>query len=177
MFRENNYIYMSINQIALKVFAGGDRPIDCSDVQSNEYPYPVISNGSSNDGILCYSKKYVVDQPAITVSARGTIGYTSIRNKKFTPIVRLITILPKENINLVYLKYCIDSLDIVKTGSGAGQLIVPDFVKLKIPVVSLEVQNQFSSYVEEIDKLKFEAQERLKELNRTREELIDKHFR
>ena len=177
MFRENNYIYMSINQIALKVFAGGDRPIDCSDVQSNEYPYPVISNGSSNDGILCYSKKYVVDQPAITVSARGTIGYTSIRNKKFTPIVRLITILPKENINLGYLKYCIDSLDIVKTGSGAGQLIVPDFVKLKIPVVSLEVQNQFSSYVEEIDKLKFEAKERKIKAEQEKENLIEKHFR
>jgi type I restriction enzyme M protein len=39
------------------------------------------------------------------------------------------------------------------------------------------LQNQFADYAKTCDKLKFEAQERLGELNTARVELIDKYFR
>lgn len=44
-----------------------------------------------------------------------------------------------------------------------------------IPPKSLQVE--FEDYASSCDKLKFEAEERLEELNVTREGLIDKYFR
>ena len=53
-----------------------------------------------------------------------------------------------------------------------------DLVKgVNIIVLSIELQNEFADYAQFCDKLKFEAQKRLGELNATREELIDKYFR
>ena len=46
-----------------------------------------------------------------------------------------------------------------------------------IPNADIDSQNDFALYVEQCDKLKFEAQERLGELNTARGELIDKYFR
>lgn len=39
------------------------------------------------------------------------------------------------------------------------------------------MQDDFAAYVSSCDKLKFEAQERFKELNAAREDIIDKYFR
>ena len=157
MFEGKNFKYSPINEISNDIFAGGDKPEDFSTFQDKDYMYPVFSNGEKNDGLLCFSKHYRVSSKALTISARGTIGYTSIRSEKFTPVVRLITLIPNKNIDLIYLKYCVDRLDLQKSGSGAGQLTVPDFAKLNIPLPPKELQDEFASYVEEIDKLKFDA--------------------
>ena len=53
-----------------------------------------------------------------------------------------------------------------------------DLVKgVNIIVPSIELQNEFADYAQFCDKLKFEAQERLEELNAAREDIIDKYFR
>ena len=53
-----------------------------------------------------------------------------------------------------------------------------DLVKgVNIIVPPIKLQNEFANYAQSCDKLKFEAQKRLGELNATREELIDKYFR
>ena len=46
--------------------------------------------------------------------------------------------------------------------------------KIKVPLPPKHLQDEFALYVSDCDKLKFEAQKRLGELNATREELIDK---
>ena len=177
MFEGKNFKYSSINEISNDIFAGGDKPEDFSNFQDEDYMYPVFSNGEKNDGLLCFSKHYRVGSKALTISARGTIGYTSIRSENFTPVVRLITLIPNENIDLIYLKYCVDRLDLQKNGSGAGQLTVPDFKKFSIPVPLKDLQDEFASYVEEIDKLKFEASERKNKAEIEKENLIEKYFR
>ena len=68
---------------------------------SADYPYPVFANGTDEEGLQCFSKDYRVNKPAVTISARGTIGATFIRKPCFTPVVRLIAIIPKETMNVV----------------------------------------------------------------------------
>ena len=177
MFSLNNYENMPISKLAKDLFAGGDKPTDNSLNRNGEYKYPVYSNGQGNNALLCYSKTYQVAEKALTISARGTIGHTVIRDPYFTPVVRLITLIPNEKVNIVYLQHCIDNLQLSKNGSGAGQLTVPYFMKYEIPVAPIELQNQFADYAQNCDKLKFEAQERLDALKIAREELIDKYFR
>ena len=48
---------------------------------------------------------------------------------------------------------------------------------LQIMLPPLALQENFSVYAQSCDKLKFEAQERLEELNVAREDIIDKYFR
>lgn len=84
-----------IKDISFKLFAGGDKPNDYSENISKEYIYPVYSNGEKKEGLLCFSKTFKVDKEALTISARGTIGFTAIRKAYFTPVVRLITLIPK----------------------------------------------------------------------------------
>lgn len=164
MFVGKTFAHKPIEKISKELFAGGDKPDDYSLQYSDIYKYPVFSNGKLGNDLLCYSKEYRVSEPALTISARGTIGYTTIREPYFTPVVRLITLIPTNEINLRYLKYCIDNLNLEKNGSGAGQLTVPDFSRYEIMIPPKPLQIEFEDFSDSCDKLKFEAQKSIKNL-------------
>ena len=144
-----------IKDISSELFAGGDKPNDYSETTSKEYIYPVYSNGEKKEGLLCFSKTFKVDKEALTISARGTIGFTVIRKACFTPVVRLITLIPNKNNNIIYLKYAIEELNLKKLGSGVAQLTIPVFSKYKLNLPPIELQNKFAERIEKIEKLKF----------------------
>lgn len=56
------------------------------------------SNGIRDEGLYGFSSGYKIEDESITVSARGTIGYVCLRHRPYTPIVRLITLVPKKEI-------------------------------------------------------------------------------
>ncbi len=155
MYYNKNYSISKINDIAEKIFAGGDKPKDVSKEKNGEYKYPVFANGYENQGLQCYSKEFKVDQDAVTVSARGTIGNATVRKKKFTPIVRLITIIPNEKINIIYLKYAIEQINLASSGTSQSQLTVPSLKSENIVVPPIRIQKQFAEIVEKVDKQKF----------------------
>ena len=176
MFERGQYPKDEFINIAKEIYAGGDKPKDISKVQDDEYLYPVFANGYENEGLQGYSKSYRTGDNAVTISARGTIGYSFIRNEKFTPIVRLITIIPNEKANIVYLKYAIDNLNIAGSGTSQAQLTVPDIKKKKIIIPPIELQNKFADIVKQIDKQKFEIENSLKEMQELYESLMEKYF-
>lgn len=176
MFERGQYPKDEFINIAKEIYAGGDKPKDISKVQDDEYLYPVFANGYENEGLQGYSKSYRTGDNAVTISARGTIGYSFIRNEKFTPIVRLITIIPHEKANIVYLKYAIDNLNIAGSGTSQAQLTVPDIKKKKITIPPIELQNKFADIVKQIDKQKFEIQNSLEEMQKLQESLMNKYF-
>ncbi|WP_336021316.1 restriction endonuclease subunit S, partial [Fusobacterium polymorphum] len=140
-----------IKDISSELFAGGDKPNDYSETTSKEYIYPVYSNGEKKEGLLCFSKTFKVDKEALTISARGTIGFTVIRKACFTPVVRLITLIPNKNNNIIYLKYAIEELNLKKLGSGVAQLTIPVFSKYKLNLPPIELQNKFAERIEKIE--------------------------
>lgn len=164
MFSGKTFPHKSIEKISKELFAGGDKPDDYSLQHSDIYKYPVFSNGKLGNDLLCYSKEYRVSESALTISARGTIGYTTIREPYFTPVVRLITLIPTNEVNLRYLQCCIDNLNLEKNGSGAGQLTVPDFSRYEIMIPPKSLQIKFEDFADFCDKLKFEAQKSIKNL-------------
>ena len=154
----NYYLHnkiVNITDVAKDIFAGGDKPKDFSSEQNDVYKHPVYSNGEKNSGLLCYSKTARVYDVALTVSARGTLGFSVIRNKPFTPVVRLITIIPNNKCNITYLKYCLDTVGFASSGTSQGQITVPDFKSRKIPLPSMDNQIQFENIIKRIDKSKF----------------------
>ena len=161
-----SYPVTTVEKISLNLFAGGDKPEDTSTERTDKYIYPVWANGEGDRGLMGYSKTYRVDKEALTISARGTIGYCAIREPYFTPIVRLITLIPNEKVDIVYLKYFFDQTGFESTGAVQGQLTIPTIKVKKILVPPIEEQMKFAEVVKQADKSKFELRQVIDKIDR-----------
>ncbi len=176
LFSHTQCPHMEIQNIAEDVFAGGDKPKDIVETRDTLHPYPVYANGEVKRGLQGYSQLCRVDKKAITVSARGTIGYCCIRDAGFTPIVRLITLIPKKHINLTYISEAIKFIGVGASGAVQAQLTVPDFKKIKIPLPSTNEQNAFADFVHRIDKLRVAVQASLDKTQQLFDSLMQEYF-
>lgn len=147
--------------------AGGDKPQDFSEEKTVTYSIPVYANGIENKGIFGYTTKPVVKKKSITISARGTIGYCFLRKQPYVPIVRLIVIIPNNEVMTQYLYYHLNSSSIKGSGSVQSQLTVPDMEDLHILIPSNHLMQEFHDEVEIVDKsieLREHENEKLMEL-------------
>lgn len=151
-----------------EVFAGGDKPKNLSDMQSKEFPYPVIANGDGVKGILGYSNSCRVKEDAVTIGARGSIGNCRIVKNGFTPAIRLITLVPKEKLNCYFLYFFVRNMDYRINGVAQAQLTVPNIEKENILVPPIALQLHFAEKMQEIEILK----DNLSTVKRDLEELL-----
>ncbi len=142
----------TFDNISKELFAGGDKPSDCVQYMDADHPYPVYANGYEREGLQGYSATNRVNQASVTVSARETIGYCFVRNAGFTPTVRLITVVPNSRVSVVYIKYAIDTMDIIGSGSSQAQLTVPEFRNTRILVPPFGLQEKFVRFVAQIER-------------------------
>lgn len=134
--------YKEIGSIAV-LGAGGDVPkARFSAEKTVEFNIPIYSNGIEEKAIYGYTDIPKVDEPSITISARGTIGWCALRKEPFYPIVRLIYVTPNNEILIDFLKYVIDTIKFKVPKTGIPQLTIPMVSKYKIPVPPLEVQRE-----------------------------------
>lgn len=125
--------------------AGGDKPSNISEIQSKETPFPIYSNGLDNKGLYGYTNKATIHKKSLTVSARGTIGYVQRRFSPFFPIIRLISVTPKEEKMIGYIENFLKSIQFENSGSVQRQLTVPQIDKLYILVPKNEVLKKYHS--------------------------------
>lgn len=144
-----------IADVCKEIFAGGDVPKSALSYEKTaEYNVPIFSNGEKNCGLYGYTNNARVKEPSITVSARGTIGYTAIRTEPFVPVVRLITLTPKsEVIDLDYLFYATQNYKFEGSGTSIPQLTVPMLKKYKFPLPEMNHQKAIAVKFEEVDQL------------------------
>lgn len=134
------------------IFAGGDKPKSFSDLKTEEFKVPVFANGEIRDGLQGYTDKAKVFEPAVTVSARGTIGYAVLRKEPFFPIVRLLTLIPKsEVLDIFYLYYTLKLNRQFGIGSSQAQLIVPEIASRKVLLPSLPTQKKIAAALSALD--------------------------
>ena len=138
---------------------------------------PVLSNGEKNNGLFGYTDKATIFEPSVTVSGRGTIGFSCVRKKPYFPIVRLITITPFSGIDLTFLQCTLLALLEQGIGTSIKQLTVPMLAPKLIPLPPLKEQEGIVSriatlypLIEEYDKVERE----LTTLNETFPEQIKK---
>lgn len=172
--------WMTLNEICLSINAGGDLPknyLKGQKVPTSEFPFPIYSNGTEENALYGYSDEYKVDNEAVTISARGTIGYHTVRSPKFTPIVRLIILIPNTKIiSSKFLNYALDITEIGHSGGSIPQLTVPNVKKIRIPIPPISVQqeivNILDNFAELEAKLGTELEARKKQYEYYRDELL-----
>ena len=145
------------------VSAGGDVPKDrFSENYSVKYNIPIISNGIGKNSIYGFTDIPKVIGPAVTVAARGTIGYTEYRPYSYFPIIRLLSITPNNIIELdtKYLYYTLQGREYHVPTAGIPQLTVPNIKKEEIPCPPLEIQREIVRILDHFAELtgKFTAQ-------------------
>lgn len=155
--RGPRWVETTLKTCCEQIFAGGDVPKDrLSKERTSQYSVPIYSNGEKNDGLYGFTDAARVTKPSLTVSARGTLGFTSIRTEPFLPVVRLIVLVPDERqISLSFLYYAVVGMDFGNTGTSIPQLTVPNFKESKLHVPPLSEQK---AIVEKLDALREETQ-------------------
>ena len=161
-FKDGEVEWKTIEDV-FDIFAGGDVPKeDFSESQTDEYNIPILSNGIDEKSLYGWTNKAKIYKPSLTVSARGTIGWTSYRDKPFFPIVRLIVLTPKTKISLKYAYYFMKTIEknYKVPEAGIPQLTKPMIKDIKIPIPypadedkSLEAQNQIVAILDKFDSL------------------------
>ena len=136
----NNWCWTRLNNIVKSINAGGDKPKTFSKNITDKNTIPVISNGEKNEGVFGYTDKPVVCEKSLTISGRGTIGYSKIRIIPYVPIVRLLVLIPLMNTNLEYLQISIQALIEKGVGTAVKQLTVPMIKPKLIPIPPLSEQ-------------------------------------
>lgn len=139
----------TLGEVCEKISAGGDKPNDCTAEKTQENQIPIFSNGVENNGLYGYTKTPTITKPALTISARGTIGFVCVRYEPFFPIVRLISAIPNDKILVLeFLAYALRYLIPQGEGSSIPQLTIPNFKQIKIPLPPLETQKQIVKLLE-----------------------------
>ena len=156
----SNWVWVGLKYISKKIFAGGDKPENFSKMKTDKNIFPIFSNGIDKDGLYGYTDEAKVLEKALTISARGTIGFTKIREANFTPIIRLIVIILKDRILYEFLDYYFKYNSLEGVGSSIPQLTVPIVNEKIIPLPPLNEQKRI---VEKLDFL-FEKTKRAKEI-------------
>ena len=136
------------------ISAGGDAPKDSMSKQKTEkYSVPIISNGIGENALYGYTDAAKIEEPAVTVAARGTIGYAEYRDYPFYPIIRLLTAIPKDTtvVNTKYLYYCLQGKQYSVPMGGIPQLTAPELKKVEIPIPSIQVQKRIVNVLDNFD--------------------------
>lgn len=148
--KPSNWELSTLGKVS-KMGAGGDKPQMVSPVKTPDCPYPIYSNGLSNEGLYGYTNSAKIFDESVTVSARGTIGFVSLRHIPYVPIVRLVTLVPhREILSAKYLFLWLKQLHIAGTGTTQQQLTVPAFQKTEILVPSIDIIASFDEIVDPI---------------------------
>ena len=128
------------------------------------------------------SATHLIPAHTIMFGIRVGVGKSSIIDEPMCAnqdIVALMGI-DTSKYNLLFVKYTLDSyqshFDSIKKGATILGITTEDLKKVLIPVVELDLQNQFANFVELVDKSKVAVQKALDEAQTLFDSLMQEYF-
>jgi len=122
------------------------------------------------NGLRGYVGKYSHDGSYPLIGRQGALcGNVQYVRDKFYATEHAVITRPKVNIDTLWLCFLLKKKDLNKLATGAAQpgLTVEKLNYVEIPLPPLSLQTRFSDFVRQADKLKFELQRTLDELEAT----------
>lgn len=153
--------------------AGGDKPKVFSSENSGVLSIPVYSNGTVNEGLYGYTDIAEINEPCVTISARGSVGYTVLRRRPFVPIVRLISVIPYD-IYVGYFYFFIKGMSLDGNGAAQQQITVPMIKDKDIIIPTSEILNAFSDLAEPMFNMVDNYKKETRNLSEARDRLLPK---
>ncbi|MEO5776679.1 MAG: restriction endonuclease subunit S [Flavobacterium sp.] len=173
----------TIEEVCDEIFAGGDAPKNNFSIEKTQkFTIPIYANSVKKNGLYGFTNFARVCKPSITIAARGSgTGHTELRNEDYLPIVRLIVLIPNYKLmSLEFLKYKIDTLEILRSGSAIPQLTVPMIKEYKIPILSLQEQQNIVTKLDNLraatKKLEGIYEQKLLDLEELKKSILQKAF-
>ena len=174
----SNGIEKSLDSLCVDMYAGGDKPRMFSKTLTEKCFIPVYSNGVENNGLYGYTNEPKENRRTITVSARGTLGYTVLHEVPFVPIVRLIVLVPNQDIVLPeYLKAALDNHGFVNTGGVTPQLTVPNLKGYRLFIPNKETQQKIVSRICEQEEIILHLENEMSEISNTKQSILNKYLK
>ena len=148
--KNNKFIWTTLEKI-VNIVVGGDIPKNnFSLTKTQEYKIPIYSNGVGDKSLYGYTDNAKVMKKSVTISARGTIGYVSLKEEPYYPAVRLICLIPKEDLVLSrYLYYFLQNIKFNYVQTGIPSLTSDMIKKINIFLPLIYIQEKI---VEVLDK-------------------------
>ena len=162
-----------IGEIAI-ISAGGDKPDVVTEEQTTECQVPIYSNGTTKEGLYGYTNKSSNTAGSITVSARGSIGFACLRMHDYFSIVRLISIKPQNNVDLMYLFQFTKVHTFMSNGAAQQQLTVPMVKAIDVVYPAESLLEAFENVVLPLYKKVQSLQSQLRLLTEARDRLLPK---
>ena len=135
--------------------SGGDVPSGhWNKEKSDIYNVPIYSNGLDNDGLYGYTDAPRITDPCVTIAGRGAgCGNAILRKEPFFPIIRLISAVPNNKVNVSFLYYCVKKMKFQIPQGGIPQLTVPMVSDYIIPLPPLKEQERIVTILDRFDAL------------------------
>lgn len=143
---------------------------------NSEYIYPCYGG----NGLRGYVKTYSHEGEINLIGRQGALcGNVKFAKGKFYATEHAVVTQPKVSINPYWLYFVLRELDLNRLSTGAAQpgLTVGKLNEVEIPKVPMELQNQFANFINQVDKLKFEMEKSLKELEDNFNSLMQRAFK
>ena len=158
---------------SMEIVAGGD--IDKNKIVDSG-KYPVLANALTNDGIVGYYKNdFRIKAPAVTVTGRGDVGHAKARKVDFTPVVRLLAVKTKHDVD--FLENAINKHEVLVESTGVPQLTVPQLSKYKIYFPKTDDEEKVMGvFFKDLDNLITIHQRKLNHLQDKKKSLLQKMF-
>jgi len=116
----------------------------------------------------------------VLLSTRAPIGKTAIVGKPMTCNQGFKNFICKDKLNPIFLyillKFNTDYLNSIGSGTTFKEISKTVVSNIEIPVPPIELQNEFASFVKQVDKLKFAVQKSLDETQTLFDSLMQKYF-
>lgn len=160
------------------IYAGGDaKPDYYSNTKDLEHPFPVYTNTRSEHEIYAYTSKAIFPANTITVTGRGDVGHAIYRRTPYDAIIRLLSLIPKNNYDCRFYTYFIDIVIPFMDGKSAvAQLSALQLKPQLVCLPSNEEQQSIADYLDrkcsEIDELISIKQQKIEKLKNYKNSLI-----
>ena len=131
---------------------------------------------------FCSKPKKMAKKMDILMSVRAPVGAVNLTSQECCIGRGLAAITPKAGKTDVWfllsaLKTMEQQISDLGVGSTFTAISKNDMKKIKIPVAPISLQNQFSDFVKQVDKSKFELQKHLEDTKRLQKALINQAFK
>ena len=143
--------------------------------KSEEYPIPCYGG----NGIRGYVKEATQNGSYPIIGRQGALcGNVQMATERFHATEHAVLVAPQIESNVVWIYYLLIFMDLYRYHTGAAQpgLAVKTLNTVEIPIAGIALQNQFTAFVKQTDKLKLTIQQSLDKLEVLKKSLMQQYF-